>query len=137
MLTASSLCGQTPGSPDARPNGERIAPAPPETRSVQALAGTGSVPWKSGESATVQMRFACLKPLRNAWYQFAWQRTRDEPWAEASEQRKRAEGKRHRMAVRALATVWVRVILALWTTREASQRATFEEAQRLHARRAA
>ncbi|HEU5378435.1 MAG TPA: IS110 family transposase [Ktedonobacteraceae bacterium] len=108
-----------------------------ETRSIQALAGTCPVPWKSGEYATVHMRFACLKPLRNALYQFAWQSTRLEPWAEAYYQRKRAEGKSHSMAVRALANVWVRVIFALWNKREAYQRATFEEAQRLHARRTA
>jgi len=108
-----------------------------ETRSVQALAGTCPVPWKSGEYATVHMRFACLKPLRNALYQFAWQSTRYEPWAEAYYQRKRAEGKSHSMACRALANIWVRVIFALWNKREAYQRATFEEAQRLHARRAA
>lgn len=108
-----------------------------EIRSIQALAGTCPVPWKSGEFATVHMRFACLKPLRNALYQFAWQSTRYEPWAEAYYQRKRAEGKSHSMAVRALANVWVRVIFALWNKREAYQRATFEEAQRLHARHAA
>ena len=109
----------------------------PEARCIQALAGTCPVPWKSGEYATVHMRFACLKPKRLALYQFAWQSTRYEPWAEAYYQRKRAEGKSHSMAVRALANVWVRVIFALWNKREVYQRATFEEAQRLHARRAA
>lgn len=108
-----------------------------ETRSVQALAGTCPVPWKSGEYATVHMRFACLKPLRNALYQFAWLSTQQEPWAEAYYQRKRTEGKSHSMAVRALANVWVRVIFALWSKRETYLRATFEEAQLLHARRAA
>lgn len=108
-----------------------------ETRSIQALAGTCPVPWKSGEYATVHMRFACLKPLRNALYQFAWQSTRYEPWTQAYYQRKRAEGKSHSMACRALANVWVRVIFALWNKCETYQRATFEEAQRLHARRVA
>lgn len=108
-----------------------------ETRSVQALAGTCPVPWKSGEYATVHMRFACLKPLRNALHQFAWQSTNQEPWAKAYYERKRAEGKSHSMAVRALANVWVRVIFALWNKHEVYQRATFESAQRLHARRAA
>jgi hypothetical protein len=41
------------------------------------------------------------------------------------------------MVIRTLANVWVRVIFALWNKREAYQRATFEEAQRLHARRVA
>src|SRR5258708_2868390 len=85
-----------------------------ETRSIQALAGTCPVPWKSGEYAAVHMRFACLKPLRNALHQFAWLSTQQEPWAQAYYQRKRAEGKSHSMAVRALANVWVRVIFAMW-----------------------
>lgn len=108
-----------------------------ETRSIQALAGTCPVPWKSGEYATVHMRFACLKPLRNALHQFSWLSTQQEPWAEAYYQRKRAEGKSHSMAIRALANVWVRVIFALWNKHEVYQRATFERAQRLHARHAA
>src|ERR1051326_7900078 len=52
-----------------------------EPRCIQALAGTCPVPWKSGEYATVHMRFACLKPLRNSLYQFAWLSTQQEPWA--------------------------------------------------------
>jgi len=108
-----------------------------ETRSIQALAGTCPVPWKSGEDATVHMRFACLKPLRNALYQFAWLSTQNEPWAEAYYQRKRAEGKSHSMAVRALANVWVRILFAMWHRREVYQRSAFEHAQLLHARRAA
>jgi transposase len=105
-----------------------------ETRSIQALAGTCPVLWKSGEFATVHMRFACLKPLRNALHQFAWLSTQQEPWAEAYYQRKRAEGKSHSMAVRALANVWVRIIFAMWHKQEVYQRATFEHAQLLHAR---
>lgn len=108
-----------------------------ETRSIQALAGTCPVPWKSGEYATVHQRFACLKPLRNALHQFAWQSTNQEPWARDYYERKRAEGKSHSMAVRALANVWVRVIFAIWNKREVYLRATFESAQRLHARRVA
>ena len=108
-----------------------------DTRSIQALAGTCPVPWKSGEYATVHQRFACVKPLRNALHHFAWLSTRQEPWANDYYQRKRAEGKSHSMAVRALANVWVRVIFAVWHKHEVYQRATFEKAQRLHARYAA
>lgn len=108
-----------------------------DPRSIQALAGTCPVPWKSGEYATVHQRFACVKPLRNALHHFAWLSTRQEPWANEYYQRKRAEGKSHSMAIRALANVWVRVIFAMWHKHEAYQRATFEQAQRLHARRAA
>ena len=78
-----------------------------DASSVQALAGTAPVPFQSGNFAKAHKRFACLKPLRNHLHQFAWQSTMKEEWALAYYQRKRAEGKTHSMAVRALANVWV------------------------------
>jgi hypothetical protein len=45
-------------------------------------------------------RYACVKPFRNVLYQFAWQSTFQESWAQAYYQRKRREGKSHSMAVR-------------------------------------
>ena len=105
--------------------------------SIQALAGTSPVPFESGNYATVHQRFACIKPLRNALHQFAWQSTQQEAWAKDYYDRKRKEGKSHTMAVRALANVWVRIVFAMWRKREAYQRATFETAQRMHARRVA
>jgi transposase len=107
------------------------------TSSIQALAGTAPVPFESGNYATVHQRFACIKPLRNALHQFAWQSTQQEEWARTYYDRKRKEGKSHSMAVRALANVWVRVIFAMWHKGEAYQRDIFEAAQRLHARRVA
>jgi hypothetical protein len=100
--------------------------------SVQALGGTSPVPFESGKYTAVHRRQACIKPLRNALYQFAWQSTFQEPWAEASYQRKRQEGKTHSMAVRALSNVWVRIIYALWCKREPYQAATFLAAQQAH-----
>lgn len=99
---------------------------------MQALAGTCPVPWQCGEDATVQMRFACLKPRREALHPCAWLSMQQEPWAQAYDQCTRAEGKRQRMAVRALAPVVVRIIFALWLKQEAYQRATIEKAQRPH-----
>jgi transposase len=100
--------------------------------SVQALGGTSPVPFESGKHASVHQRYACIKPLRNALFQFAWQSTFQEPWADAYYQRKRKEGKTHSMAVRALGNVWVRIIYALWTKREPYQAATFLAAQQAH-----
>lgn len=105
--------------------------------SVQALAGTAPVAFQSGNYAKAHTRYACLKPLRNALYQFAWQSTRQEAWALAYYQRKRAEGKSHRVAVRALANVWVRIIYAMWLTHTCYETATFEAAQRSHGSQAA
>lgn len=105
--------------------------------SLQALAGTSPVLFQSGMYCKAHRRLGCIKPLRNALQQFAWLSTHSEPWAKAYYQRKRAEGKSHTVAVRALANVWVRILFALWSKHESYQRATFEQAQRLHAPRAA
>jgi transposase len=106
-----------------------------DAASIQTLAGTAPVPYESGNYAKAHKRFACVKPLRNALYQFAWQSTRQEGWALAYYQRKRAEGKSHSMAVRALANVWVRIIYRMWVNKTSYQAATFEAAQRAHAPR--
>jgi len=105
--------------------------------SLQALAGTSPVPYESGKYAKPHRRYACIKPLRNALQQFAWQSTHTEAWARDYYKRKRQTGKSHSVAVRALANIWCRIIFALWTKREEYQRATFEAAQRRHAPRAA
>jgi transposase len=103
-----------------------------DANSVQSLAGTAPVPFQSGNFAKAHKRFACLKPLRNHLHQFAWQSTLKEEWALAYYQRKRAEGKTHSMAIRALANVWVRIIYAMWVKRESYEAAVFESAQRAH-----
>jgi transposase len=105
--------------------------------SLQALAGTSPVLFQSGTYSKAHRRLGCIKPLRNALQQFAWQSTRLEPWAKQYYQRKRAEGKSHTVAVRALANVWARILFAIWTKREHYQRAIFEQARQLHAPRVA
>jgi transposase len=106
-----------------------------DATSVQTLAGTAPVPFQSGNYAKAHKRFACVKPLRNALHQFAWQSTQQEAWARDYYQRKRAEGKTHSMAVRALANVWVRIIYRMWVNKTNYQTATFEAAKRAHAPR--
>ncbi len=106
-----------------------------DANSVQSLAGTAPVPFQSGNYAKAHKRFACLKPLRNALHQFAWQSTMKEGWARDYYQRKRAAGKTHSMAIRALANVWVRIISRMWVSQTGYQTATFEAAQLAHAPR--
>jgi transposase len=121
--------------------GKRLAPRLlaeiGDDRSLQALGGTSPVLFQSGMYCKAHRRMACIKPLRNALHQFAWQSTQSEPWARDYYQRKRAEGKSHTVAVRALANVWVRIIFAMWTQQCCYETATFEHAQHMHARRAA
>ena len=104
--------------------------------SVQALAGTSPVVYESGKYRKVHKRHGCVTILRNVLHQFAWQSTR-EPWAEAYYRRKRAEGKSHSMALRALANIWVRIIYAMWLKHEPYEASTFLAAQEAHARQAA
>jgi len=104
---------------------------------LQALGGTSPVLFQSGMYSKAHRRLGCIKPLRNALHQFAWQSTQSEPWARQYYQRKRAEGKSHTVAVRALANVWVRIIFAMWLHHQCYETATFEQAQQQHARRAA
>jgi transposase len=103
--------------------------------SVQTLAGTAPVPFQSGNYAKAHKRFACLKPLRNVLHQFAWQSTLQEGWARDYYQRKRAEGKTHSMAIRALANVWVRIIYRIGVNKTRYQTATFAAAKLAHAPR--
>ena len=91
----------------------------------------------SGTYAKIHRRTACIKPLRNALYQFAWQSTMQEPWAKAYYQRKRAEGKSHSMALRALTNVWIRIIYTIWYIHAVYEAATFEAAQQKHGHQAA
>ena len=106
-----------------------------DANSVQTLAGTAPVPYESGNYARAHKRFACSKPLRNALHQFAWQSTRQEAWALDYYRRKRAQGKTHSMAVRALANIWVRIIYRMWQDKVSYQAATFEAARLSHAPR--
>jgi len=108
-----------------------------DANSVQALAGTSPVAYESGNYSKPHKRSACIKPLRNALQQFAWQSTKQEAWALAYYQRKRTEGKSHSMALRALANVWVRILYAMWLNHTCYDGATFEAAQRAHAQLAA
>jgi transposase len=108
-----------------------------DAAAVQALGGTAPVPYASGRFARAHKRYACVKPLRNALCQFAWQSTRQEEWAAAYYRRKRGEGKTHAMAVRALANVWVRILFAVWRQGTRYDPAIFRAAQGAHAPRAA
>jgi transposase len=105
--------------------------------SLQALGGTSPVLFQSGNYSKPHRRQGCINPLRNALHQFAWQSTLEEAWAATYYERKRAEGKSHSVAVRALSNVWVRIIFAMLSTRKPYVAAVFETAKTLHAVKAA
>jgi transposase len=108
-----------------------------EAMSLQALAGTSPVLYESGKYSKAHRRHACIKPLRNAMHQLAWQSTQQEGWARDSYDRKRTEGKSHTVALRALANVWARILFAMVQQKQCYQATIFEQARKLHARTAA
>ncbi len=105
--------------------------------SLQALGGTSPVLFQSGTSSQPHRRLGCIKPLRNALHQFARPRTQQASWAKAYYERKRTEGKSHRIAVRALSNLWGQIIFAMLQSHKPSVSTTFEQAQQLHALKAA
>lgn len=105
--------------------------------SLQALAGTSPVLFQSGTYAKAHRRYACIKPLRNALQQFAWQSTLSEKWAWDYYLRKRTEGKSHTVATRSLANVWARILYALQRDEKEYRAETFETAQQAHGHRIA
>ncbi|HEX4714899.1 MAG TPA: transposase, partial [Ktedonobacteraceae bacterium] len=104
---------------------------------IQALAGTAPVLYQSGNYQKAHRRHACLKPLRNALYQFARTSRQQERWADDYYQRKRAEGKSHSVALRALSNVWVRIVYRMWNTKTCYDPTIFGAARQAHAPRAA
>jgi transposase len=105
--------------------------------SLQALGGTSPVLFQSGNYSKPHRRMGCIKPLRNALHQFAWQSTLQEEWALAYYERKRAEGKSHSVAVRALSNIWARILFAMLKSHKPYDPTTFVQAQRLHELKAA
>src|SRR5579875_1759119 len=103
---------------------------------IQALAGTAPVLYQSGNYLKAHRRHACLKPLRNTLYQFARTSRQQERWADEYYQRKRAEGKSHSVALRALSNVWVRILYRMWNTKTCYDPAIFGAARQAHAPRA-
>lgn len=100
---------------------------------MQALAGTSPVLHQSGKYRFARCRRACVKFLRRALQLFAYQSVRLVSWARDYYVCKRAAGKTHHEALRALANIWVRIIFAMWLKRETYDEAVFLAARAKHA----
>jgi transposase len=109
----------------------------PCATNLQMVSGTAPVPFASGNFSSVRRRLACIKPLRAALYHFAWLSTQQEAWADQYYRRKRAEGKSHSEAVRALSNQWLRIIHAMWCKKKPYNPEVFLASQKSHACKAA
>jgi transposase len=72
---------------------------------------------KTGKNASVHFRHACPKFLRQSLHEFAACSIRYCSWAQACYQSRRARGKGHHAAVRAVAFKWIRILFACWKNR--------------------
>ena len=106
--------------------------------SVTSLSGVAPVPKTSGKNTfTVSKRTAYVKPFHQALYHFARQTSLKEPWSKEHYQSKRAQGKSHSATIRQLASVWCRIIFAMWQNNEPYCSEKFLTAGKKHKQNAA
>lgn len=85
---------------------------------IQKYSGIAPVTIRSGKMKWVQMRWACPKYLRQSFHEFANHSIKFSMWARAYYEHKRARGKEHHAAIRALAFKWIRIIFCCWKTKK-------------------
>jgi transposase len=84
---------------------------------VEQFSGIAPVTERSGKSVWIHRRFACSKFLRQTFHEFAAQSIRQCGWAKAVYQQQRARGKKHHVAIRAVAYKWIRILFRCWQNR--------------------
>lgn len=89
----------------------------PDAITLATRSGIAPVLRRSGKTATVHMRWACPKFLRQTFHEFARVSIGHSVWARALYQQQRARGHSHHHAIRTLAYRWIRVLFACWKNR--------------------
>jgi len=84
---------------------------------VATRCGIAPVLRRSGKTATVHMRWACPKFLRQTFHEYARVSIGCSVWARAFYEQHRARGHGHHEAIRTLAYRWIRVLFACWKNR--------------------
>jgi transposase len=103
-----------------------------DASSAQCEAGTAPVTRKSGTIRTVHVRRACIHPLRDTLWQFAFVSMRHCEWANVYYDRARLRGKKHAEAVRMLGNVWLRIIIAMRRDHRLYDESRFLKARSVH-----
>jgi transposase len=99
---------------------------------AQCTAGTAPVTRASGTSRTVHVRRACIHPLRETMWHFAFCSTSHCAWAKAYYRAARGRGKQHAEAIRMLGNVWLRIIIAMRRDHRLYDQAVFLNAREAH-----
>ena len=84
---------------------------------LQKYSGIAPVTRRSGNQCLVHWRWRCPKYLRQTFVEWSAKSIHHSFWAQAYYQQKRAQGKSHQAAVRALAFKWIRILFRCWQDR--------------------
>jgi len=84
---------------------------------LQKYAGIAPVTVRSGKQCSVHWRWRCPKYLRQTFVEWSAKSIHHSFWAQAYYQQKRAQGKSHQVAVRALSFKWIRILFRCWQDR--------------------
>ena len=95
---------------------------------MQQYLGIAPVTERSGKSTWVHWRYACSTFLRQSIVEWAGMSMRYSYWAAAYYRQQREKGKKHHVAVRALAFKWLRILYRCW-----KERKPYDEAKYLFA----
>ncbi len=104
----------------------------PEAAVAQCEAGTAPITKASGTTRTVRFRRACIHPLREVMWHFAFASLIQCAWANAYYRRARQRGKKHAEAIRMLGNVWLRIIIAMRRDHRLYDEPTFLKAREAH-----
>ncbi len=100
------------------------------SQEILRYVGIAPVKEKSGKKEWIHWRWSCPKFLRQTFVEWANQSRQFSFWASAFYEQQRRVGKRHPMAIRALAFKWIRILFRCW-----KDRTPYDEAKYLMALR--
>ncbi len=95
---------------------------------VEKYSGIAPVTIRSGNQYSVVWRWRCPKFLRQTFVEWASLSIHESFWAQAYYEQKRAQGKSHQAAVRALAYKWIRIMYRCWQDRRPYDESTYLQA---------
>ncbi len=95
---------------------------------IEKYSGIAPVTRRSGNQCSVVWRWRCPKYVRQTFVEWAALSIRQSFWAQAYYEQKRAQGKSHQAAVRALAFKWIRIMYRCWQDRKPYDESTYLQA---------
>jgi transposase len=97
-------------------------------REAQQLFGIAPLIEASGKQRWVRWRYFCPRFLRQSFHEFANESIKQSVWAKAYYHQARARGKKHHIAIRALAFKWLRIMWRCWKNNEPYDEARYLKA---------